>query len=224
MPSNTISEIYDLDFLELDSSSSSSSSPVSSSPTNSVYSSNSSCFSDNNSNRPAKWSNVTQSTVCHKKDGLVKSAHEEPFTFQDFVSSIVNSEETIIIQDIARLLELKFRDFKKRTQINVYLDANAELFYKIGEQIFTLACQEPNGILGTRINLNLMLNNGKMQDICHFFSYDSKTFETSEITVTLVEDVTKHKKFLLKFFTSIADNLPIKVDSNNFSVEKRKLY
>ena len=73
-----------------------------------------------------------------------------------------------------------------------------------------------------------MLDNGKLIDVCQFFAYDSKTFATSEITVTIREDVTKMKKFLLAFnkvFTNSMDRfLALKIDSNNFDIAKKKLY
>ena len=167
----------------------------------------------------------------------------------DFVSSIVSSEDKqwhiLIIQDIARLLELKFREFKKLinsnpnvnssktgtqskqlSNLNLYMEPDSDLFMKIAESIFRMGVEEPNGILGTRIKLRLMLDDNKLYDMCQFFAYDSNTYATSEITITLKEDVTKLKKFLLgfKFLSSFDRYVSIKIDSNDFEINKKKLY
>ena len=181
--------------------------------------------------------------MSYQSDVFDGADYDEQLTFQDFVSTIVNSEDKqshlLIIQDIARLLELKLREFKKNllhhTQNSVgknlkslYLDTQCDLFTRIAEKLFKMACEEPNGILGTRIKLSLALDNAATVDVCDFFAYDSKTFATSEITVILKEDVTKLKKFVLacgKVFSLGVDRfVALKVDSVNFEIAKKKLY
>lgn len=274
IPSKTINEIYDLAFLELESTSSSaststssSSSPVSSSPT-SLFSAYSNCSNVNSTQSSKKCSpppkttttadiyysstNSTPrssitSTTSYQSEILAASSScfdggdlDEQLTFQDFVSTIVNSEDKqshiLIVQDIARLLELKFREFKKnlvpeKNMKHIYLDTDSELFTRIAEKVFKLAGEEPSGILGTRIKLSLLLDNGKCIDVCQYFAYDAKTFATSEISVIIREDLTKMKKFLLAFshrvFTSASVMeriLALKIDSNNFDIAKKKLY
>ena len=195
----------------------------------------------------------------------------------------------MIIQDIARLLELKFRKFKKdlvnssssssssqtvsqqsNFSNNDFLvspnirnicinssnnnssssnNIDGDLFYKLAESIFKTAIEEPNGILGARIKMRLMLdggnnnnnnnnnndnnnnnlnntNNEKIIDICDFFSYDSHTLATSEITVTIREGSSGLKKFLqaFKLSSGFVKYIPLYVDTSYFDLSKRKLY
>ena len=180
----------------------------------------------------------------------------------------------LIIQDLARLIELKFRDFKKnitksnssksvhhhnrnnhqiknyanqisqpnQTHFNsissnsdkevtianstISINTESDIFTRISEKIFELASEEPYGILGTRINIRLMLENGKYYGICQSFPYDSSTMATSEIVITLKEDVTSFKRFLqtFKLFTNIGKYFAMHIDSNNFEIMKTRLY
>ena len=129
-----IIEIYDLEVLELDShsptssnsssSSSSSLSPCSSNEnfkslytdsnnSNSIYSINHSDLFLNKSHNNTKSTNNYTRQYSNNKNNI----EEVAFTFPEFISSIINSTDInwlmLIIQDVARLLEHKFKDFKK---------------------------------------------------------------------------------------------------------------
>jgi hypothetical protein len=152
----------------------------------------------------------------------------------------------LIIQDIARLLELKYREFKKfiensqqnnhqtnnssktngNTHQAIYLNTESDLFTKIAESIFKMASEEPNGILGSKIKLRLMYESGNVIDMCPFFAYDTDTLATSEITVTLKECSTDLKKFFKAFrlFNNFVRYFPLNIHSSSFDINKRKLY
>ena len=147
---------------------------------------------------------------------------------------------------MSRLLELKFRDFKKQlvnaakaesangTSKNssnalsplIYLNTESDLLSKIAEKIFELASDEPNGILGARIKLKLMCDGGKQYDICQSFPYDSSTMSTSEIVITIKEDITSFKKLLMAFklYSNIGKYFSLHIDTNNFDIVKFRLY
>lgn len=176
------------------------------------------------------------------------------FSFLEFISSIINCNDKewhkLIIQDLSRLLELKFRDFKKQLATanhtvklentlttnlknssaalssSIYLNTESDLFTKIAEKIFELASEEPNGILGARIKLKLMCDGGKVYEICPSFPYDSSTMATSEIVITIKEDITSFKKLLqaFKLYSNIGKYFSLHIDSNNFDIVKFRLY
>jgi hypothetical protein len=155
---------------------------------------------------------------------------------------------------LSRLLELKFRDFKKQlttasnnlqnavkssslsdnnmknslllNSSSIYLNTESDLFTKIAEKIYELASDEPNGILGARIKIKLMCDGGKIYEICPSFPYDSSTMATSEIVITLKEDITSFKKLLqaFKLYSNIGKYFSLHVDSNNFEIVKLRLY
>lgn len=150
---------------------------------------------------------------------------------------------------MSRLLELKFRDFKKQlasannnqTKVenstnalknnsvalnSLYLNTESDLFTKIAEKVFELASDEPNGILGARIKLKLMCDGGKVYDMCQTFPYDSSTMATSEIVITIKEDITSFKKLLqaFKLYSNIGKYFSLHIDSNNFDIVKFRLY
>lgn len=247
-----IIEIYDLEALEIDSQSSSPSSYSSSNDfnqiknkkphMNSLYSSSSASSSPRSS---------IESSSLFQSD----TAFDKPFTFQEFISAIINCNDNkwhkLIIQDLARLLELKFRDFRKEFVSNqakpsgdhsdqqnqqitnknysyssVYLNTESDLFIHMAEKIFELASEEPNGILGAILNLKLQCDNGKVYHICKSTPYDQTTIATSEITVTLKEDATGFKKFLQAFrwYSHIGKYLALQIDSKNFEVTRERLY
>lgn len=268
-----IIEIYDLEALEIDSQFSSLSSYSSSNEFNKIGNSqdhnsqlNSLCSSSSASSSPRS---SIESSSFH-----IDNPFDKPFTFQEFISSIINCNDKkwhkLIIQDLARLLELKFRDFRKEfTNFNqqtkplacnntnntnyinrnnqqqlsqyqpqtdqpqikylnssVYLDTESDIFTYIAEKIFELAFDEPNGILGTVINLRLISDNGKVYHICNGIPYDQSTIATSEITITLKEDVTGLKKFLkaFKWYSSVGKYFALHIDSQNFDISKKRLY
>ena len=73
-----------------------------------------------------------------------------------------------------------------------------DIFSKISKEIFKSSLDEPNGILGARLNIRLQLDGGKIVDVCRF-AYDPTTFTTFEIFIILKEDVTSVKKLLHAF-------------------------
>ena len=109
---------------------------------------------------------------------------------------------------------------------SIYLNTESDLFTKIAEKIFELASEEPNGILGARIKLKLMCDGGKNYDICQSFPYDSSTMSTSEIVITIKEDITSFKKLLMAFklYSNIGKYFSLHIDSNNFDIVKFRLY
>lgn len=170
------------------------------------------------------------------------------YYFSEFISSIINCNDKqcykLIIQDLARLLELKFRDFNKSmfnannqqnyqnqtsnsfSNSSIYINTESDLFFHIAEKIFELASEEPNGILGTVINLRLECDNGRIYDICQKVPYDHTTIATSEFTITLKEGVTNLKKFLknFKMYSNLGKYLAMHIDSKNFELLKLSLY
>lgn len=254
-----IIEIYDLEALEMDSQASSLSSCYSTNEFNNLAS-----IIDNrnvnNKNKNYNFNNSMSSSNSSSPRSSIESnslfhsdaSFDEPFTFREFISSIINCSDKqfykLIIQDLARLLELNFRDFNKsmiifnkpsnqqnnqQYQMNnsfsnssIYLNTESDLFFHIAEKIFQLASEEPNGILGTVINLRLECDNGRTYDICQKVPYDHSTTATSEFTITLKEDVTNLKKFLknFKMYSNLGKYLAMHIDSNNFEVVKQSLY
>jgi hypothetical protein len=165
--------------------------------------------------------------------------NEERFTFRDFVSTMITSENKemhkLIIHDISRLLELKFRDFKRLNQQKIYLttlkngkgDDDDELFTQIAEKVFQMAIEEPNGILGARLQLRLELISGKSFDISDLFAYDASTMATSELYITLKEqEHSKTKRFVNKFrvLSSLDKYFAMQIDSENFNITKKRMY
>lgn len=213
-------------------------------------------YSSENSNGSTPRSSITNSAYHSDSSSLSNSSAEESLSFQEFVCSIINSDDKewqiLIIQDIARLLELKFRKFKKdlanksqtvsfnttknndnqqtEAHLNnrtIYLNnEDGDLFLKIAESIFKTAIEEPNGILGARIQMRLLLDSGRSIDMCQFFPYDSNTLATSEITVTIREGANGLKKFLQTFrlASGFVKYVPLTIDTNYFDMAKNKLY
>lgn len=169
----------------------------------------------------------------------------------EFISSIITCNDEkwhkLIIQDLARLLELKFRDFKKSfaattkastnnnhtinkavksTHGSIYLNTESDLFTYVAEKIFGLASEEPNGILGAVINMRLQCENGQVYTICQSVPYDTSTIATSEITITLKEDVTSLKKFLqaIRLYSNVGKYLALYIDAKNFETNRARLY
>lgn len=254
-----IIEIYDLEALEIDSQFSSLSSCSSTNEFNSINTtkpyhqqfsqqqqSNSLYSSSSASCSPR--SSIESSSLFHSDSAL-----EEPFTFREFISSIISCNEKkwhkLIIQDLARLLELNFRDFKKSfaantkvstinnnhninnkssrgTHSSIYLNTESDLFTYVAEKIFELASEEPNGILGTVINMRLQCENGQMYTISQGMPYDTSTIATSEITITLKEDMTSLKKFLqaIKCYQNVGRYLALHIDAKNFDTHRVRLY
>lgn len=89
-----------------------------------------------------------------------------------------------------------------------------------------MASEEPNGILGARIRMRIMCEGGKVYDMCQCFAYDSNTMATSEITVTIKEDIRSLKKLLqaFKLYSNLSKYVSLHVDSNNFDIIKKRLY
>lgn len=248
-PSNFINEIYDLKYLTLDSHSGSTSgnSSVSTSPNSlfSSYSCSNNCSNTNytsqfldtnrvvspqtiNWSKPQRGSITSNTSYESDVSSYFASDYSQQLTFQDFVSTIINSEDAqtcheLIVQDIARLLELNYRD-SPLTPKFAFDAFNSSLFYKIAEKLFALAGEEPNGILGTRIKIEFKLRSGEQINLCSFFAYDAKTLATSEMTVQIQEDETKMKRFLRRCLINPEKFLSLKIDSNNFEIIKRKLY
>ena len=233
-------EIYDMDYLTLFQNGF-----ISPNDSHSVrsFNSNNSCVNISNSST----SSASLQTVSRSES--VSNSHEV-FTFQDFVSSILNSDNleyrNLIIQDIARLVELKFREFKKKlassknlqqllNTTGLYLNSDSDLFTKIAEEIFKQASDEPNGILGARIQLNLAYDNDKCVCIAESFAYDTNTMPTSEIVVNLRQDkgnlngdssasgLTLIKK-CLRYLHAKYFQHRFTIDSNNFEIIKNRLY
>ena len=139
----------------------------------------------------------------------------------------------MIILDIARLLELRFKQFKKAFSVStasasssLFLNGDLDLFTRMAERIFELALDEPNGILGARMQLKLELANDKVYECSEMFPYDPSTMATSEIQVTMCEDVSHTRKFLSKFkmLSRLDKYLACQVDPVNFSIAKSRLY
>ncbi|CAF0816809.1 unnamed protein product [Brachionus calyciflorus] len=235
-PKTEPKEIYDLDYLTLFKSGS--------------YPLNDSCsIRSNGSSNFSNSSSTSLNTSGSKLDNVSRS--DESFTFQDFVSSILNNENkeyhNLIIQDIARLIELKFREFKKKfsSQKNlqqilntssIYLNTDSDLFIKIAECVFQQASEEPNGILGAKLKLNLMYDDDKFLCISDSFPYDSTTLPTSEIIVNLKYNNNKRNgdsnnvgnfgfiKKCLKYFHSKYYQHVFVIDSKDFDIFKNRLY
>lgn len=259
LKSPPIIEIYDLEALEIDSQLSSLSSCSSTnelSPLNNIqkqphhhnHSQSNSLYSSSSASCSPR-SSIESSSLFHSD-----SSFEKPFTFQEFISSIINCNDEkwhkLIIQDLARLLEHKFRDFKKSfaastkvsinssvqnannhkivkgTNASIYLNTESDLFTYVAEKIFELASEEPNGILGAVINMRLQCESGQMYTICQSVPYDTSTIATSEITITLKEDVTGLKKFLqaIKFYSNVGRYMALHIDTKNFDTNRVRLY
>jgi hypothetical protein len=148
------------------------------------------------------------------------------FFFIDFISSIINQDDIkwhkLIIQDLERIIELKFRDFKKTADIQKIIPQN--LFHKIARDVFKASLDEPNGILGASIHIKFLYEN-KTIDLCRFL-YDPCTLTTFEITFTIREDVKSIKKILqaFKLSTSFGKYLNVYLDESNYEFSKRKMY
>ena len=174
---------------------------------------------------------------------------QSPLFLSDFISSIINDNQVewhkLIVQDLARLLELKFREFKKSvaqlnsnksgrqqpvrnfiTSTSISVDVDTDLFTNIAQQVLEQASEEPYGILGARIRLRIMCEGGQCYDMCQCFAYDSNTMATSEITVTIKEDIRGLKRLLQTFnlYSNFSKYVSLHVDSNNFDIIKKRLY
>lgn len=240
-PKTEVKEIYDMDYLTWFQNG------LMSLPNDSH-----SVRSFNSNNSYANMSNSSASSASLNTVSRSESVpnSQETFTFQDFVSSILNSHNQehrhLIIQDIARLIELKFREFKKKLSSSknlqqtlnttgLHLNSDSDLFIKIAEQIFKQASEEPNGILGACIQLNLIYDNDKCVCVAESFAYDTTTMPTSEIVVNMRQDkcsvngdssvgglslIKKYLRFLhAKYFQH-----RFSIDSNNFDINKNRLY
>jgi hypothetical protein len=174
--------------------------------------------------------------------------NDAEYTFKDFVSSVINNANedlhVLIVEDIGRLLELKFRDFKKYAlkcnlfaqqpgetvkaaeNSAIFLKSDCSLFTQIGAQIFKLALEEPNGILGARLRLRFQLLDGRVYDCCDSFAYDATTMPTSELVVTLREQCTETRKLLGRFriLSALEKYLWRHVDPSNYEIIKNRLY
>lgn len=237
-----ITEFYDLEALEVDSQYSSLSSPASSNDLNQCNRRHFNYLSTSTSSSPR--SSIESSSLFQ-----LDSNFEKPLTFQEFISSIISNDKQwhkLIIQDLAKLLELNFKEFKKslcyynsKKQIksdsnnnkslilnsSIYLNIESELFTHIAEKLFELASDEPNGILGTKINLKLSCDDGQIYDICTGFPYDQSTITTTEITITIKESVTAFKKILQSLkLSSIKKYFALHIDSEYFDIYKYRLY
>lgn len=260
LKSPPIIEIYDLEALEVDSQFSSLSSCSS---TNEFNSLNSNSYNQKQphhlyQNQQSNSLYSSSSVSCSPRSSIESSppfhsdsSFERPFTFQEFISSIITCNDEkwhkLIIQDLARLLELKFRDFKKSfaattkastnnnhtinkavksTHGSIYLNTESDLFTYVAEKIFGLASEEPNGILGAVINMRLQCENGQVYTICQSVPYDTSTIATSEITITLKEDVTSLKKFLqaIRLYSNVGKYLALYIDAKNFETNRARLY
>lgn len=253
-----IIEIYDLEALEIDSEFSSLSSYSSSNEFNQMNNNSPQQHHMNSLYSSSSASSSPRSSIESNSSFQIDNSLDKPFTFQEFITSIINCNDnkwhTLIIQDLARLLELKFRDFKKefsnfnqhkshgnskKVQQNqpekphlknsyssVFLNTESDLFTHIAEKIFELVYDEPNGILGAVINLKIICDNDKVYHICQNTPYDHCTFATSEVTITLKEDVTGFKKFLqnFKWYTSLGKYFAMHIDSKDFDITKKRLY
>lgn len=248
-PTTEAKEIYDLDYLSMFQKRQKNDYTYSIRSTASSNVSNSS-YSSASLNISLPISSSSSRNSVSKSDTASMQYNDESFTFQDFVSSILNNEnkdyQILIIQDIARLMELKFRDFKKKlmNQKNLqqilntstlYLNSDSDLFTKIAEAIFKQACEEPNGILGARLKLNLFYdNNEKCINLSDSFAYDSTTIPTSEIIVNLKQDKSNTYgdsvggfgliKRCLKYLHSKYFQHTFTIDSSNFELYKNRLY
>jgi hypothetical protein len=168
---------------------------------------------------------------------------DEPYTFKEFVSTIISCDDKdmhrMLIQDIARTLELKFKEFKSAAALSAshnkpakphtgfYLNSDADMFTKIAERVFELGSEEPNGILGARLQLKLRLGDGQVCDCSELFEYDASTMSTSDIIVVINEDVSScGRKLVSKFkmFSSFEKYLAIQIDPVAFTVAKNRLY
>jgi hypothetical protein len=178
--------------------------------------------------KPQRGSITSNTSYESDVSSYFASDYSQQLTFQDFVSTIINNEDPqicheLIVQDIARLLELNYRDSPLTRKFS-FDTFNSSLFYKIAVRLFALAGEEPNGILGTRIKIEFRLLSGERVNLCPFFAYDAKTLATSEMTVQIQEDETKMKRFLKRCLINPDKFLSVKIDSNNFEIIKRKLY
>lgn len=197
-------------------------------------------------------SNMSNSSASSVSRSESVSSCQEAFTFQDFVSSILNSDNQeythLIVQDIARLIELKFREFKKKLSASksmqqtlntagLSLNSDSDLFTKIAEQIFKQASDEPNGILGARIQLNLVYETDKCVCMAESFAYDVSTMQTSEIVVNMCQDKCLNSngdssgvgglaliKRCLRYLHAKYFQHRFSIDSNNFDIIKNRLY
>lgn len=169
------------------------------------------------------------------------------------MSTVITSENRewhrMIIMDIGRLLELKFKDFKRayllqnpneHTSITLSKrdDAFDSFFVRIAEQIFELGLDEPNSILGSRLQLKLQLQNGKCYECTDLFAYDSSTMTTNDISVTIYESqLSKNgtasssssmRKLIqkLKIFNMehSSNKRSLVIDSVDYNVVKNRLY
>lgn len=154
--------------------------------------------------------------------------NEDPFSFQDFISTIINENDIewhkLVQQDLEKILQLKFREFKKLYLQKQNILIPEELFSKIAFAILKEACEEPNGILGARINLKLIYD-GKLIEVARF-AYDPCTLTTFEVFITIKEDVRSLKKFLhaFKLYSNFGKFISTYLDENNYEFTKRKLY
>ena len=131
----------------------------------------------------------------------------------------------LIIQDLERAIELKFREFKKQFVELEKIRVPADIFTKIAKDIFKVSLDEPNGILGARLNIRLKLHGDKIIDVGRF-AYDPTTLSTFEVSIVLHEEVTSVKKFLhaFKLYSNFGKFLSTYIDGTNYEFKKQKLY
>lgn len=141
--------------------------------------------------------------------------------FQDFISEYLKENRLecsrLIKLDLERLLQLKLRDFSKLAKQKLCI--SDEILQKVANNIFDLSFNEKYGILGARINLKILKNDGTLIEIARF-SYDPCTLSSFEIFITLKE----HQKRLLSFglFKNNYNRSIIKL--NDFDYSKRTFF
>lgn len=162
-----------------------------------------------------------------KKANLLND--NETFSFQDFISEIINENNfkshKLVIDDIERSIELNFREFKKQFNELEKTRIPADIFHRIAKDVFKSSFEEPNGILGARLNIRLQLDGGKIIDLGRF-AYDPLTLSTFEVSIILKEDVTSVKKLLhaFKLYSNFGKFLSTYIHNSNYEFTKRKLY
>jgi hypothetical protein len=149
--------------------------------------------------------------------------------FKDFISEIINENNfkshKLVIDDIERSIELNFREFKKQFNELEKIRIPADIFHRIAKDVFKSSFEEPNGILGARLNIRLQLDGGKIIDLGRF-AYDPLTLSTFEVSIILKEDVTSVKKLLhaFKLYSNFGKFLSTHIHNTNYEFTKRKLY
>jgi hypothetical protein len=179
---------------------------------------------------PSASSHSTSTSTTSSPVNEFQSTNEN-FSFQDFISAIINESDIewhkLIVQDLERIMELKVREFKRQyqSQCKQSLSVPAGLLAKVSRDIFTASLDEPNGILGARINVKLHCHDGRLVEVARF-AYDPCTLTTFEVFVIIKEDVRSIKKILsaFKLYANFGRYLATHIDENNYEIVKRRLY